>query len=341
MSRLLSIIGTPSPLSHATLGVIRNLTNLLFRDHLIVHANSATELRNGFPSQSARGEKSVILFSDYPQPDLITILLAANAPLVICADDFPTIAYFAVISRGFGGVDAARHATMSLVNIERVVSAPPQLSVLVNDPKISLAELITRLAELFSLELDTAHMPELLASLECADVSTPLLRDYAAKIVPVPGDARDILERRSPLENELIGFLAREYDGIVHGQRLTKLQWPVYALLQPDFPDRLTVGPIDLTGPARFIYFGPYFALPTGAWNASIAIEVADCYSDNLIAIDVNAHTVLSTVTAKLPERDAYGCQIRFQIDDPTHRIEIRVRTPDRGDRRCPPDAQH
>ena len=48
--------------------------------------------------------------------------------------------------------------------------------------------------------------------------------------------------------------MARQYDGVAQGRRLERLEWPVYALLRPEFPDRLTIGPIDLTGPARFIF---------------------------------------------------------------------------------------
>jgi hypothetical protein len=47
----------------------------------------------------------------------------------------------------------------------------------------------------------------------------------------------------------LIDFLAPQYSGIARGRRLEKLDWPVCALLRPEFPDRLTIGPS--TSPAR------------------------------------------------------------------------------------------
>jgi hypothetical protein len=94
------------------------------------------------------------------------------------------------------------------------------------------------------------------------------------------------------------------------------LEWPVYALLRPEFPDRLTLGPIDLTGPARFIYYGPYYALPSGAWRAEISLEVQDCFSDNQIAFDVSSGEVLAVVKTKLPPQGVFGCDISFQIHD-------------------------
>ena len=138
-------------------------------------------------------------------------------------------------------------------------------------------------------------------------------------------EGRAALESRSPLENELITSLAPHYDVVAHGRRLDKLEWPVYALLRPEFPDRLTIGPIDLTGPARHVYFGPYFALPAGVWSAHVSLEVQDCLSENRIGIDVFASKVLSVVHADLPPRGVYGCEVRFEIEDPSKPVEIRV----------------
>ncbi len=95
--------------------------------------------------------------------------------------------------------------------------------------------------------------------------------------------------------------------------------------MRPDFPDRLTVGSIDLTGPARFIYYGPYFALPRGRWRADLVLEVSDCLSDNQIAIDVVAGVVLAALKAKLPAQGVYGCEIQFEIRDPSNPVEIRL----------------
>ena len=80
-----------------------------------------------------------------------------------------------------------------------------------------------------------------------------------------------------------------------------------------------------MTGPARHIYFGPYFALPAGAWSADIALEVQDCYSDNQIAVDVFADRILSIVRTQLPPSGVYGCQIPFEIKDPSKPVEIRM----------------
>ena len=262
-------------------------------------------------------------------------------------DDLTNVALFSVVSRGFGGADAARFATMGLVNVEPTVVSPPPVSLFVGDPKVeTLAGLIARLAAFYKTPMKEGAEAEVLALVGFAGRRGASLGEYIDGKVPAVDqeaqDARASLESRSPLESELIDFLAPQYDAIVHGRPLESLEWPVYALLRPEFPDRLTIAPIDLTGPARFIYFGPYFALPAGAWRADVSLEVRDCYSDNRIAVDVCAAAEpLAVVHAKLPAHGVYGCKIEFEIEEPVETGRNSHAVADWGDRRRHTLARH
>ena len=330
MSWLLSLVGTPSPKLHATLNILRALVQVTFGEHVVIVVNSIEALREQFPDKATRNEKPVIVMSDYPKPELLAAFYNLNAPVAICIDDFTTIALFSVVSRGFGGVEAARFATMGLVNVEPTTVSPPATSLFVGDPKVeTLDGLIGKLAALYQLPMTGNSLDGVLKFAGFAGQGDTALSVYidrtVASAATINRDGRATLEKRSPLENELIDFLAAQYDCVAHGQGLERLEWPVFSLLQPSFPDQMTIGPIDLTGPARYIYFGPYFALPIGAWNVDITLEVQDCLSDNEIAIDVFATEPLSIVRTKLPARGVYGCQIRFEIEDSSKPVEIRM----------------
>ncbi len=330
MSRLLSVIGTPSPKLLAVLDILRALVQITMGEHVVLVANSLEALRQQFPDRSTLNNRPVILASDYPQPDMLATFYDLQAPVAICIDDFATVALFSVVSRGFGGVDAARFAAMGLVNVEPTVVAPPPVSLFVGVPREeTLAGLLCKLVAFYHLPADNGSVDKVLQYLGFGDEPEARLSDFAARRVAAPDktakEARAALEERSPLDGELIDFLAHQYDVVADGQRLAKLEWPVYSLLRPEFPDRMTIGPIDLTGPARHVYFGPYFALPAGAWSADIAFEVQDCYSDNHVAVDVFAAKILSIVRAQLPPQGVYGCQIRFEIEDPSKPVEIRI----------------
>jgi hypothetical protein len=325
MTGLLSIVGTPAPILYATVNVVRTLTQIALGNHMVVVANSVAALREEFRTEHRGEANPLVLLSDYPHKDLLALLVSAKAPVAICVADFASVAHFSVASRDFVGVTAARFASMGLVNVEALVVQPPQLSLVINDARMKLTDLVSKLAALYHLPLDADRKAEVLELLGRHRDSDESLADYANVAVATPNDVRKTLELRSPLDNELIDFMARQYDGVAQGRRLERLEWPVYALLRPEFPDRLTIGPIDLTGPARFIYYGPSFALPVGAWSAEISMEVRDCLSDNRIAIDVYAGKILAVITAKLPPQGVYGCQIRFQIEDSSQPVDIRV----------------
>jgi hypothetical protein len=331
MSGLFSVVGTPSPKLYAVLNIVRALVQVTIGEPVVIVANSLEELRKEFPDGPTRKNRAVVLVSDYPQPDIWAAFAHLKAPVVISIDDFATVALFSVVSRGFGAVAAARFATMGLINVAPAVVSPPPFSLFAGDPKVeTLAGLILKLGAFYKIQMKDDTLAKVLAFLGVAELGGAVLCEYIDRKVAAIGkmaeDARVSLESRSPLECELIDFLAPQYDAVAQGRPLERLEWPVYALLRPEFPDRMTIGPIDLTGPARFIYHGPYFALPAGAWWADISLEVRDCYSDNHIALDVCAMgELLAVVRTKLPPSGVYGCQIRFEIEDPSKAVEIRM----------------
>ena len=165
MTRLISVLGTPSPLFYATANAVRALTDATLGQHVVVNANSLAALRAKFPTPSARDSKPVVILSDYPQPDLLATLVGADAPMAVCADDFTTIAHLSVVSREFYGAAAARFASMALVNIEPIITAPPPYTAVVNDPRKKLTEVLADLADLYGLRLEAEKLETVLRAL--------------------------------------------------------------------------------------------------------------------------------------------------------------------------------
>ena len=186
MSRLISVVGTPSPTLYATTNIVRALTQITVGDHMVVVANSVEALRKEFPPPSARKGQPVVLFSDYPNPRMLAKIYQVKAPVAICVDDFTTIAHYSVVSRGFGGVNAARFAMTGLVNVERAMVSPPPISATVKDPDTPLATLIGDLAALYQLPMERESLAEVLAYIGHADKGDVTLGGYAATILPVP-----------------------------------------------------------------------------------------------------------------------------------------------------------
>src|SRR5208337_3344872 len=102
-----------------------------------------------------------------------------RAPVVVCVDDFTTVALFSVVSRGFGGVDAARFATMGVVNVEPAVASPPPTSLLIGDPKVETLEgLIAKLAAFYQLPTADDSLAKALAFVGFAGRGGTALGEY-------------------------------------------------------------------------------------------------------------------------------------------------------------------
>jgi hypothetical protein len=125
--------------------------------------------------------------------------------------------------------------------------------------------------------------------------------------------------------NETSGRMLH-YDVAADQGSIELVEWPPSALTRPDHPNELSNEPIDLTGPARHIFHGPYFGLPTGVWIAEVILDVAECFSDNRIELDIFADEVIGAIQAKLPVSGVHSCQLRFEITDSTKPVEVRLR---------------
>ena len=107
------------------------------------------------------------------------------------------------------------------------------------------------------------------------------------------------------------------------GESVDRLEWPPFSLLRPEGPEVLTEEAVDLSGPARTIQFGPYFALPRGCWSVTVIIEVINCVSGNCIGVDAFAGEVLSGVKCYLPAEGVHEFEIEFQ----PQKASIRLRS--------------
>ena len=317
-------MGTPSPALYASINILRAIVQLAIGAHSVVVANSPSDLADRVGALSGEASRILIVVSDYPGRDFVQSVLEEGMPFVLCVDRLVRIAHYAIATRKeMTAVMAARFASTGLVNVERLMTSPPGNAVIAR-PEWNIKSVIGEFCRAYGLD-DQDRLDQVMEYLGVSASQAISFDAFAAKACPQDIDVRATLEKQSPLENELIDFLALHYDRIVAGQALTTLEWPTFALLRPEFPDRLTVGAIDLTGPARFIHYGPFLSLPEGVWTIEVAIEVQDCLSDNRVAIETFAEEVLARFETQLPSEGVYGCALRFRVVSAARPIELRV----------------
>ena len=81
----------------------------------------------------------------------------------------------------------------------------------------------------------------------------------------------------------------------------------------------------DMTGPSRFLTYGPYFCLPCGRWAAEWQFTVQENHSGNVLILDIATGTSVVPFTAKLPSQGVFSAEFEFPVEDARTPIEVRV----------------
>ena len=101
--------------------------------------------------------------------------------------------------------------------------------------------------------------------------------------------------------------------------------WPLALFTCPDTEHWRE--PIDLTGPARVIMYGPYLHLPAGQWVARVEFEIDGAISGVEAATDVVSSGSVVEKTFLMPTKGIFAFEIGFSVSDPRHTVEIRLMT--------------
>ncbi len=85
-------------------------------------------------------------------------------------------------------------------------------------------------------------------------------------------------------------------------------------------------GPIDITGRARFLIFGPYINLPPGSWSATVVIGFSAETAGLSFVIEIAAGTQLTYARVQPTGEQIIETDLQFTIDDSaTQPVEVRI----------------
>jgi hypothetical protein len=147
--------------------------------------------------------------------------------------------------------------------------------------------------------------------------------DEAETAVKAPDTAIDLARQAlAPLIN-LVGGATRE-----------PIFWPLSCFYWGDHPGEAAPPIVDLLGPRRTLYYGPYFHVPRGRWRVDVQLFFSDDVRDTNFVIDVvtgmHSDVELAKVWIRPPGGGLFLASFPAIIERPEEKIEIRVRL-DRG----------
>jgi len=233
---------------------------------------------------------------------LVALAKVAAAPPVIAMAE-PRQAVSAMIDAGAEPMTAFRSVMHACAGLTAVADAPGALRLSARDAAAAPEAAVAALARHACQE--DAPAPE-------ADMS-------AALVAALPAASRTGLAMEDGL---LASAMAEALDGFADG----RLAEDGALILRPRFfhagapPHNLLDGPVDVTGAARFVFHGGYFALPTGDWDADAVLELNESATEGrwrfeVLAIQGGGHTVAASVSGVIgaPGRHTLTASFRNQ----------------------------
>jgi len=321
---IVGIIGTPSPLTYICANILRAVVQVSCGDHHLIGANTVTDLRHAWPSKEGR-KAAVLLTTDMPDPELINFLVNAKTPLVTTIEPLDAIANYMIGMRDIEPVSAMRVGSQALAVFEALAVASPRSVMRLRPTNARLSSVV---GELLSFCQDdgepetVARVVEFLGYESRPDIPfAQFLSENRANLFPVSGPKAAFNQTLV----DAMAQLAQGYRNVVESQPIAEVTWPGACFMLADSGGLRVESDLMLEGRARFLSHGPYFHLPPGEWDAEVAVEVSESFSDNRVGFDVWSEELLAAVWVTLPARGAFACDLSFRVDDVTKPIEIRI----------------
>jgi hypothetical protein len=323
---LISVFGTPSPLTYWGIHVMRAVMQVIYGDYHFIKANSIDELREAWDKREG---KSVLFVSECPDMQVTNLFIKSGLPVLVFVDH-PVDVVCHLIAAGTHTVwDGLCFASQSLCSLREISRSPTafrfgrgRYSATAHD----LVEDIIHGVVGYASEEQIEKVLEIAVPNDSRHNKTSVSEQILASFPRArrPGDYTSLLP--SDLEGTIEQVIG-QYHPVVTGGDLQQVVWPKSLFSHWHPSGNYHRGPIELLGPARYLIWGPYMHLPRGDWVAAIEIETAENHSGNEVMVDIIAGfgaAILAVGTVDLPVAGVFSFNIEFNITEPKSPIEIR-----------------
>jgi len=322
---LLSVLGMQSSISLSIAKIVEIIAQNTLGETASITAAGIEPLRDAWATIPASSRKAVVLYSDCPQSALIKLLIDSGAAAVLCLDDYPTVVGFQMANTGKGFIHSVRTAAMMLMPIEEIMQSDKLHIITPEKYDVPVTEILSDLIDFYRIPCSESQFSTILERVSYGAGTEATLHDFIAGQFPEwksPSTALNALTRQ---DRKLMSDLGQTYTLITERRRIDEIYWHRQFFQNGDVPNRQLEGTTILTGPARYVFFGPYLHLPRGTWNAEVQIELLDCRSDTIAFADVFIGQTLNAVTMRFPRQGVYAFDLTFKVEDPLKNVEIRL----------------
>lgn len=301
------VFGLPGPRVRKAADALREIARIGRRTCVAAEINSVDDWR----SVCVTGE-SVVAISQFPSPEVVTHISRSGVPVLVVLDHPPAAAALLV---------ADHHAVVSAL---RTVSS----SIACLSGRLFRDRASIRQSNAGNLDAFVVHIAEGLEANVCA-ADMNRLESLITELSTVNDGPSRMLHlapaptgNLSSLANSVLPVI--EHDSGEHDEAV-QIAWPGSLFLLGDSPDTPMHGPVELSGPARCVLYGPYLHIPPGAWSASVTLGLADCSGMRSFTLEVVCRDVVAKGRFHCSGSGLFRTRLEFEHGSPDVPIELRL----------------
>jgi hypothetical protein len=300
------VFGVSTTFAYWGFGVVREIVEAITDKTLHLHVSTLESLHEGF---ARRGGGSVVMTSDFPDADLADFVCDSGLPLIVFSDHPGTLLDWTIQSRAMRPDDAARLCSRICSSLAPCRNAKRMLMIAGEDESSServVADIVEFLWPGRGERLARQTFDHLAQSGKLPSFSPPE--------PPPASDSEEVSAALSAVAG---------YADLLQGRVPEAIHWPLSFFTRPD---KLSWSdPIDLTGPARAVLYGPYMYLPVGEWSARVEFEIDGAVSGIEAMTDVRINEVVTEKSFVMPAKGIFAYELSFRVVDPHRAVEIRL----------------
>jgi hypothetical protein len=274
--------------------------------HRVVEGNSAEQ----FLEACALGSTDhVFSYSDIPDTRVIQAFQRIEAPVAVFLDSAVDTVEFLMRTHKMDATNAIRTSSLYFSALHDFVLSKAVYVVGPDAANLSFEAMVRGLSRVYQLKISDSQLATIINRL---------------KSEPNPRQDANHETLTTEQERETIYHVLSPFESLLEPGEVMQTYWPRETFCTADQGGLPSSGPLDLTGRARVIFYGPYLNLPPGRWTATATFEVSDNETGNTLSMEISAGGVfLAKGQCELPPSGEYVCNIAFELEDPRAAIEV------------------
>jgi hypothetical protein len=109
------------------------------------------------------------------------------------------------------------------------------------------------------------------------------------------------------------------------GRRGVPIVWPLTCFYAGDHLDEVAPPLVDVVGPARVLYYGPYFHLPAGNWRVDVQFFCSETLAGALLGVEIFSDRELARASVRPSHGGLFQASFPLVTQRPEERIEARI----------------